>query len=166
MNWRNHPTSPNTTKQTKGKNPQRNGQPTRCNINHWATQCPDRSSDDVTYMVHELVLQNSDNTIECLLSEAWSTAVLDSGATSTVCGQVWFNEFLDSLNEETKSTIRYTESSKPFRFGDGKKILSHQAATIPAMIGSHRLFIKTDIIAAVTTSIKISNETSPDPAKL
>ena len=99
-------------------------------------------------MVHELVLQNSNNAIECLLSEAWSAAILDSGATSTVCGQVWFDEFLASLNDEAKLTITYTESNKPFRFGDGNKILSNQAATIPAMIGSHRIFIKTDIITA------------------
>ena len=58
------------TKRIKGKNPQRNSQPTRCNIcesiNYSATQCPDRSSDDVTYMVHELVLQKSNTDLPTL----------------------------------------------------------------------------------------------------
>ena len=55
--WRNN--QPN--KPTKGRNPHKNGQPTRCNIcqstNHWATQCPDKNMDDITYMVHEIILQ-------------------------------------------------------------------------------------------------------------
>ena len=47
-----------------------------------------------------------------------------------------------------KSTITYAKSTKPFRFGDGRKVHSHQTAVIPAMIGNHKIFIKTDIINA------------------
>ena len=56
-NWRNNP-----QRLTKGRNPQKNGQPTRYNIcqniNHWATQCPDKNL-EVSCMVHEIIRQNS-----------------------------------------------------------------------------------------------------------
>lgn len=143
----------NHSKPSKGKNPLKNGQQTRCNIcqsiNHWASQCPDRSSEEVTYIVHELVLHNSNDVIlQSLLSETWSCAVLDSGASSTVCGTTWFQEYMNSLSANEKESIVYTTSNKPFRFGDGREIKSTKAATIPANIGSHKVSIKTDIVDA------------------
>ena len=72
-------------------------------------------------IVHELVLQNSnDIALQSLLSETWWSTVLDSGATNTVYGKVWFDEYLKSLPSEQQSKITYTTSSKPFRFGDGR----------------------------------------------
>ena len=48
-------------------------------------QCPDRNQDDVTHMVHELVLQNCNDTVlQPFLSGTWLAAVLDSGASITV----------------------------------------------------------------------------------
>ena len=53
----------NNTKPSKRKNPLRNCLETWCSIrrsiNQWNSQCPDRSSEEITYMVHELTLQNS-----------------------------------------------------------------------------------------------------------
>ena len=82
-NWR------DTPKESKGKNPERNRQVTKCNIchsiNHWASQYPDRNDDDedLTYLVHELILHTTyDKTIfHSLLAETWNAAILDSGAT-------------------------------------------------------------------------------------
>ena len=136
---------------SQGKNPLKNGQPTRCNIcqsiNHWATQCPDRNLNEVAMIVHELVLQNSnDIVLQSLLSETWRSAVLDPGATSTVYSQVWFDEYFKSLPLEQQSKITYITSSKPFRFGDGRQLTSVKAASTPATIGSCKVEIKTDII--------------------
>ena len=98
-------------------------------------------------MVHEIVLQNTDDsTLQTLLSETWSSAVLDSGACSIVCGKPWFDEFLNSIPTQEQSKIKYYNSSNPFRFGDGRQIKSLQSATIPAIIGQHKINIKTDII--------------------
>ena len=110
---------------TKGRNPLKNGQPTHCNIcqsiNHWATQCPDKNLYEVSCMVHEIILQNSSDTaLQILLYETSSSAVLDSGASSTVCGTQWFNEYTDSLSAQDKSKVTFEDYSKPFRFGDGK----------------------------------------------
>ena len=72
-------------------------------------------------MVHEIILQNSSDTaLQILLSETLSSAVLDSGASSTVCGTQWFTEYTDSLSAQDKSKVTYEDYSKPFRFGDGK----------------------------------------------
>ena len=98
-------------------------------------------------MVHEIVLQNTDDsTLQTLLSETWSSAVLDSGASSTVCRKPWFDEFLNSIPTQEQSKIKYYNSSKPFHFGDGRQIKSLQSATIPAIIGQRKINIKTDII--------------------
>ena len=70
-------------------------------------------------IVHELVLQNSIVIVlQSLLSETWCSAVLDLGATSTVCGKVWFDEYFKSLPSEQQRKITFTRS-QPFSFGDG-----------------------------------------------
>ena len=99
-------------------------------------------------IVHELVvLQNSNYIVlQSLLSETWCPAVLDSGATSTVCGKVWFDEYFKRLPSEQQSKSTYTRSSKSFRFGDGRQLTSVKATTIPATVGSCKVEIKTDII--------------------
>ena len=156
QNYSHLPTSSNwkenlNPRTSQGKNPLKNGQPARCNIcqsiNHWATQCLDRNLDEVAMIDHELVLQNSNDTVlQSLLSETWCSAVLDSGATSTVYGQVWFDEYFKILPSEQQSKITFITSSKQFRFGDGRQLTSVKAATIPATIGSCKVEIKTDII--------------------
>ena len=103
--------------------------------------------DDVTYMVHKIILQSSDDVLShLLLSETWCSAVLDSGASSTVCGRLWFNEYMKSLLKEDKSKVLLEESSKPFLFGDVKQFVSSTASIIPANIGQHRVSIRTYII--------------------
>ena len=98
-------------------------------------------------IVHALVLQNSnDIALQSLLSETWWSTVLDFGATSTVYGKVWFDEYLNSLPSEQQSKITSSTSSKPFRFGDGRQLLSVKGATIRVAIGSSKVEIKTDII--------------------
>ena len=88
--WRNNQPS----KPTKGRNSHKNGQPARCSIcqsiNHWATQYPDKNMHDVTYMVHEIILQTSDDLLShALLSESLCSAVLGSSTSNTVCGRLW-----------------------------------------------------------------------------
>ena len=76
--------------------------------------------------MNEVVLHASDDTVlKALLAETWSCAVLDCGATSTVCGSKWFEEFQSSLSPELQEKIVLHDSSKPFRFGDGV-VVKHQ----------------------------------------
>ena len=156
-NWRNskpgsppiHPHNP-----ARGKNPvNRMGDLTRCrlcqSINHWERECPDRNINDVSLVLNEVVLHISDDTVlKTMVSETWCSAVLDSGATNTVCGRTWFDEFASSLKQDDAASITFTESSKPFRFGDGKVVTSTKMATIPAFIGNTKVSINTDIVDA------------------
>jgi len=74
--------------------------------------------------------------------------VLDSGATNTVCGRTWFNEFESSLKQDDAKNIGFEDSAKSFRFGDGKVVTSSKMATIPAYIGNKKVTINTDIVDA------------------
>ena len=58
--------------------------------------------------------------IETFLGETINKAILDSGCTETVCGNVWLQCYLDSLNKEESAKVQSQSSSKVFRFGDGK----------------------------------------------
>ena len=131
----------------------KNGQPTRCNIcqsiNHWRNDCPDKLVSETTYLVNEVVLHNcNDVVLKSLVAETWCSAVLDSGATSTVCGNNWFNEFLASLPDEEIKKVSYCQSNKPYKFGDGKCINAVKSAKIPAHFGNNSITIQADIVDA------------------
>ena len=153
-NWRTKTETKKTFSQAK--NPlDRNGLPTRCSIcdsvNHWAHNCPDKSSPEYrTYVTNEVVLHQSDydnpDELKYLMSETWSSAVLDCGASKTVCGKEWFSQFTNNLQQEQKDQIIYSSSNHVYRFGDGRKIQAIQCAKIPAIIGSNYCQIETDII--------------------
>ena len=139
---------------SRGKNPlSKFGTQTRCrlcqSINHWEKDCPDRNVNEVSFMLNEVILHASnDAVLKTLVSETWSSAVLDSGATNTVCGKTWFDEFSSSLCSSDQAKIRLSESCKPFRFGDGKIVHSTSMAQIPAVIGDKQVTICTDIVDA------------------
>ena len=108
---------------------------------------PDKNMDSITYMVHKITLLSSDNLLSLvLLSKTWCSAVLDSGTSSTVCGRLWFGEYVKSLLKEDKSKVLFEESSKPFWFRDGKQFVLSTAAIIQANIGQHQVSIRTNII--------------------
>ena len=136
-----------------GKNPVVNGEQTKCNIcqsiNHWATECPDKPTADITCMVNEIVLHSSNDVVlKSLVAETWSCAVLDSGASSTVCGKNWFAEYLSSLSDEDKKRVTFSPSHKPFKFGDGRSIQSTECAKFPAHFGDNAVSIEADIVDA------------------
>ena len=97
----------------RGKNPlDRYGNPTKCaichSINHGAQNCSDRESQN-TYVVNEVVLHQSDydnpNERKHLTSETWSSALLDCGASKTVCGKEWLTQYINNLSDTDQSSI-------------------------------------------------------------
>ena len=138
----------------RGKNPRdRDGSITRCSIcesiNHWAPNCPDNNSHNNTYY-NEIVLYQTDydhpTTFLSLVDESRNAAVLDSGASKTVCGESWFNTFQDSLSDHEKDQISFTKSSSQYRFGDGAEVTAITAATIPIVIGTTKAKMNVDIV--------------------
>ena len=86
------------------------------------------------------------NQVEGKVAESWNSAVLDSEASKTVCGQAWLNTYLNSLNESDQSKVSYRNSSSSYRFGDGNKVMATKSVQMPAVIGNQSVMIETDIV--------------------
>ena len=154
-NWRTHKQE-NIRKLSikRGKNPlDRYSNPTKCaichSINLWAQNCPDRESKN-TYVVNEVVLHQSDynnpTELKHLTSETWSSALLDCGASKTVCGKEWLTQYINNLSDTDHSKVLFGESNHIHRFGNGRKVNALHSVKIPATIGSQNLEIKTDVV--------------------
>ena len=73
-------------------------------------------------------------------------AILDSGCTSTVCGEAWLQNMIDSLSEPDKQRVIENKSNKVFRFGDSKMITSSKKVKIPIWIGNEKVILNTEVI--------------------
>ena len=89
-----------------------------------------------------------------LLGET-NSAILDSGASTTVCGKKWLNCFLETLPEDSKKKkkkkkkkIPYEEGTKCFKFGDGLKVKSLKKVTLPCVIAKMNVKIISDVVDA------------------
>ena len=56
-----------------------------------------------------------------ILGQTINSAILDSGASTTVCGKKWLDCFLETLPNDSKKKIPYEEGTNCFKFGDGFK---------------------------------------------
>ena len=141
-------------------------------VNHWASKCPDkgknvkdnntlhceqeqcdkqrRDYDKVEDTFYHITLFQSDfdepYRLKSLVADTMNCGVLDCGASETVCGNVWFNCYLDSLDKVDRDKVEYRKSKNVFKFGDGKRVESTKQASIPATIGSSKVTISTDIV--------------------
>lgn len=100
---------------------------TRCaiykSINHQAQNCLDGdNSEHNIHVVNEVVLHQTDcqNPQEHLMT-AWSSAVLNCGASKTVCGHKWLNQYITNLSEHKQENIKFPPSNNVYCFGDWKK---------------------------------------------
>ena len=145
----------------RGRNPlDENGTISRCticdSINHWMANCPDAvyyqgvNVDEAESCDHHITLFQSNlitkQHMKAFVSESFSAAILDSGATATVAGKMWLECYIDSLQDEQNDMITYKESTNSFKFGSGEVFQSMYKVKIPAIIGSHEVFIETDVI--------------------
>ena len=81
-----------------------------------------------------------------LLSESFNLAVIDCGASKTVCGRVWLNVLLESLSPDQARKVSYESSDRVFKFGDGRKVSSQGIVKFPAVIGTTPVTIEADIV--------------------
>ena len=101
----------------KGRNPtDAHGNTSKCSIcesiNHWASACPDgqyftetfEEFDEEVTENHQVTLFESnlitENCMKIFVAESACSAILDSGATSTVSGKAWIEGYKDSLTPE------------------------------------------------------------------
>ena len=80
------------------------------------------------------------------LDETLSSAVLDSGASGTVCGTKWYKCFLETLTDTQKRIVK--EGVRTFKFGDGNKLNSFYKVTLPCIIADIKVSTITDVVDA------------------
>ena len=81
-----------------------------------------------------------------LVAESWNSAVLDSGATKTVCGRNWYNSFTESLSTPDREKVVTTRVRNLYRFGDENVAIATESAKLPAQLGCNNVLISTDIV--------------------
>ncbi len=87
--------------------------------------------------IEDVVLHaEADDQRDSLLGKTLGFAVVDSGCTETVCGDLWLNTYLDSLSQRDRKSVDSESALCQFRFGAGKVYPSSRLVHIPVYIGS------------------------------
>ena len=81
-----------------------------------------------------------------MLLETYGCGILDSGCSKNVCGSLWIDRYLETLEEKQLKQVKYEKSVSKFRFGNPTVYNSLHKVTIPASIGSKQILISTDVI--------------------
>ena len=138
------------------------GNPSKCSIcesiYHWRRQCPhkkekvlmmeqnDDNSDSEKCHITLFTKSTSAKEYEILTVEAYGAAILDTACSKTVCGQVWYDNYLSSLSDKDRNSIDTQDSHKLFKFGDGEAVYSSKRVTIPAKIGNKLCSIEAEVV--------------------
>ena len=81
-----------------------------------------------------------------LLGETIGCAIVDSGCTKTVCGDLWLNTYLDTLSQKDRKAVYSEKSEGIFRFGAGDIFRSNRVVHIPVHIGSLKATLATHVV--------------------
>ena len=84
-----------------------------------------------------------------LTSGTWSSALLDCGASKTVCGKGWLTQYINNLSDTDQSKVLFGESNHICRFRDGRKVNAPRSVKIPAIIRTHNPEIVTDVMSLI-----------------
>ena len=168
--YSNKQSSNNSDRKTNPLN--RYGKPSRCavcgSVYHWAKSCPDQeeslnvcsqsakldrndyTSSDADNEVHFSLFVGyngtGDNKLKSLVNECIGHALLDSGCSKTVSGEVWLNQYCQSLSDFDKTCVKEEPSNSNFTFGDGKKVKASKKVTVPCYINGKRSIIDTEVV--------------------
>ena len=78
--------------------------------------------------------------------DARNCAVLDSACSSTICGHIWLENYLNSLDHEDGRKIKRSIGQKTFKFGGGERLRSKREYNLPAVMAGKEVTIKTDVV--------------------
>ena len=108
--------------------------------------CPDKNLSEVTFtcLVNEIVLHQNNDKLKSQGTR--NSALLDCGTSSTVCGMEWFKQYRGSIAEIDKNQIFLSDSKRPYKFGDRKKLQTIKSAKISVLTGNQSLHILADIV--------------------
>lgn len=77
--------------------------------------------------------------LKTLVSKLWDATVLHRGTTNTVTGEIWFNFYIASLNDDEKKKIQNHKASNTYKFGDKNFLL---------MVGNQNMMLDAHIVAS------------------
>ena len=85
-----------------------------------------------------------------MVEEAGVKGVIDSACSKTVAGNDFITKYIDSLPENSRSSVNHDgePSTTVFQFGGGERRSSLKKMAIPAVIGDIKLTIETEIVNA------------------
>ena len=139
-----------------GKNPVgEGGNILRCfrcdSTRHLAWKCPHKINQSKPSDVNEvhitLLASVPDNKQYCLIGETFGRGVLDSGCIKTVSGELWMEEYINTLPEDWRKSVKTShEISSVYRFGDGKESTALRNVTMPVAIGKNKYMMSVDIV--------------------
>ena len=81
-----------------------------------------------------------------LCRESYFSAILDTGCSSTVCGEEWLECYMETLSDKDKANMVHEDTNTTFKFGDGKSFASLKRILLPCIIGNKKLLIRTDVV--------------------
>ena len=111
---------------------------------------PERKKEDdakrLTFLTKEVQLPERAERYTFLLEETVNKALLDTGASSTVCGKQWLKTYEESLSSEEAIKIKTEPCDTTFRFGDGNRVTSTQLVTLPVNMFGRNFTLKTYVV--------------------
>ena len=84
--------------------------------------------------------------LSTLVKDASGCAILDSGCSTTVCGQIWFDKYVSSLSPIDSELIEIKPSNTNFTFGNGRSYQSTKCAKIPCYVAGMKADIEVDVV--------------------
>ena len=99
-------------------------------------------------MLHIVLMsqQKPKNSGDIFWGETLGSAVLDSGASSTVCGTKWYKCFLETLTDAQKKKIIKIKRVRTFKFSDRNKLNSLYKVILPYVIADIEVSIMWDLV--------------------
>ena len=114
---------------------------------HWVRECQyntfKKDQSKMTFFKSDFTL---DEQSTFLMGETTNKALLDTGASSTVCGKTWYNIYEESLTEGEKSEILTETGNKAFKFGDGNAVISSIKKTIPITLCGNDVMLEVHVV--------------------
>lgn len=121
-----------------------------CNVKQDEEHYHDQENEDGNKEITEKPIfyqSNVGNEIEevLLVGETVNKAILDSGASQTVCGLEWYQCYIDSLDEKERNEVKESDSMVTFKFGVGK-LEALKQSMIPVTVCNRSILLVVHIV--------------------
>ena len=121
-------------------------------LGHLAFNCSEQKEDKVEeplpspHVEYITLLNSKPDRMKNLIGELFGMAVLDSGCTKSVTGEMWLDESSQSVPEQDKLQISERSNDATFRFGEGVEVTSSKLVKFPVVTGSQKFFIEANVV--------------------